>query len=188
MAPYESTRASAALENSQNQPATSDAQKDVMVPATQQGFSIPGTQLDPRLEEQNMGLGYLTNKEQKARFAFEQRKMEADLAAIQARTAAEVAAIEARTACELEKSQARIAAMRTEPATMVATAATQGNEEDFLTDEISPAAFLVANKYPGLPKEEIACIFTNKFRPQNLYKLRHLQGQEEKDQEKNIFI
>ena len=190
MAPYEATRGSVALENSQNQRALSANQEDIiMVPATQQNPAVPATQLDPRLDEQNVELGHLTREERSARFALEQRKMEAELAAVQARTAAEVAAIEARTAREQEESQARIAAMRTEPATAGAAAApTQENEEDSLTGEISPAALLVANKYPGLPKEEIARIFTNKFRLQNLYKLRHLQGREDKDQEENIFI
>ena len=198
MAPYESTRASVASENSQNQQALSANQENTMVPATQQDFAVPttqqdfavpATQLDPRLDEQNMRLGHLTRKERSARFALEQCKIEAELAAVQARTAAEVAAIEARTAREQEKSQARIAAMRTELAIARAAAApTQGNEEDSLTGELSPAVLLVANKYPGLPKEEIARIFANKFRPQNLYKLRHLQGRDEKDQEENIFI
>ena len=54
--------------------------------------------------------------------------------------------------------------------------------------EISPAALLVASKYPGLSKAEIARISANKFRPENLYKLYHLKGQEDKDQDENITI
>ena len=79
--------------------------------------------------------------------------------------------------------------MQAEPATAVAAAApAQENEENFFIGEISSAVFLVANKYSGLPKEKIARIFANKFRPHNLYKLRHLQGWDKKDQKKNIFI
>ena len=98
MAPYKSTRASVALENSQNQQATGANQEDIIVLATQPDIAVPATQLDPRLEEHSVGLGQLTREERSARFALEQRKMEAELAAVQARTAAEVAAIEARTA------------------------------------------------------------------------------------------
>lgn len=54
--------------------------------------------------------------------------------------------------------------------------------------EISPTTLLVASKYPGLPKVKIARIFTNKFRPENLYKLRHLKGREDKDRDENITI
>ena len=153
-----------------------------MVPATQPDIAVPATQLDLRLEEHSVGLGQLTREERSARFALEQRKIEAELAAVQARAAAEVAAIEAQTARKQKKSQARIAAMQTEPTTAVAAAApAQENEEDFFIGEISPAALIVANKYPRLPKEEIARIFANKFPPHNLYKLRHLQGRDKKD-------
>ena len=48
--------------------------------------------------------GHLTRKEQNARFAFEQCKIETELAAVQTHIATEIAAIEAHTACKQEKS------------------------------------------------------------------------------------
>lgn len=51
--------------------------------------------------------------------------------------------------------------------------------------EIIPAALLVASRYPGVPKAEIARIFANKFRPENLYKLRNLKGDVDKNRDMN---
>ncbi len=70
------------------------------------------------------------------------------------------------------------------------TAVTPRNQidEEELVGEISLATLLVASKYPGLPKAEIAQIFANKFRSENLYKLRHLKGWEYKDRDENITI
>lgn len=50
------------------------------------------------------------------------------------------------------------------------------------------ATLLVANRYPGLPKAESARIFRNKFRPENLYKLRYLKEREDKDRDENIAL
>ena len=61
-------------------------------------------------------------------------------------------------------------------------------DEEEPIDEISPTTLLVASRYPGLPKAEIVRIFANKFRPENLYKLRHLKGREDKDREENVTI
>ena len=66
-----------------------------MVPAIQPDIAVPATQLDPRLEKHSVGLGQLTKEKQSARFALEQRKIKAELAAVQACAAAEVAVIEA---------------------------------------------------------------------------------------------
>ena len=46
----------------------------------------------------------------------------------------------------------------------------------------------MASRYPRLPKAEIARNFANKFRPKNLYKLRHLKSREDKDREENVTI
>lgn len=46
----------------------------------------------------------------------------------------------------------------------------------------------MASHFPGLLKAEIARIFANKFRPENLYKLRHLKRREDKDRDENITI
>ncbi|MCJ1424467.1 hypothetical protein MMC29_002355 [Sticta canariensis] len=101
-----------------------------------------------------------TREQLDAKFALEQRKAEA-----------EVAAIEAKTRREDEESRARTAAIQS--AAVVAVPRTQVDEEEPI-DEISPAALLVAGHYPGLPMAEISRTFSNKFRPENLYKLRQV--------------
>lgn len=117
----------------------------------------------------------LTREQLDARFALEQRRAEADLAAV-----------EARTIRENEESRARIAAIQ---AGVVTAAALRNRvDEEEPIGEISPATLLVASRYPGLPKAEIARIFANKFRPENFYKLRHLKGREDKDRDENITI
>lgn len=139
MAPFESTRGSVAAENSRSRRATPATQ----VPATQ----VPATQLDPMLEERQTGLAHRTQEERSAKFALEQRKLEADPAAIElrtssdkaaaeARSAAEAAASEARTARGNEESQARIATIRSGPAVAAAAVApTTANGED-MTDDL----------------------------------------------------
>lgn len=116
-----------------------------------------------------------TREQLDARFALEQRRFEADLAAIKAKTAR-----------ENEESRARIAVIQA-GAVMAAAPRTQVDDEEPI-GEISQATLLVASRYPGLPKAKIARIFANKFRPKNLYRLRHLKGREDKDREENVTI
>lgn len=87
-----------------------------------------------------------------------------------------------------EESLARIAAIRA-PANVPATASptrTAGEDEETSIGEISPIILSVAGHYPGLPKAEIARIYENRFKPENLYKFRHLKGREDKDRDENI--
>ncbi|MCJ1467677.1 hypothetical protein MMC07_006302 [Pseudocyphellaria aurata] len=46
----------------------------------------------------------------------------------------------------------------------------------------------MASKCPGLLEVEIARIFSDKFRRENLYRLRHLKGRGDKDNDDNITI
>ncbi|MCJ1470208.1 hypothetical protein MMC07_008853, partial [Pseudocyphellaria aurata] len=101
-------------------------------------------------------------------------------------TEADLAAIEARTACENKESRARIAAIQAGAVTAAASHTRTDEEEPI--GEIPQAALLVSGRYPRLPKTEIARIFANKFRPENLYKLRHLKRREDKDRNENITI
>ncbi|MCJ1464296.1 hypothetical protein MMC07_002909 [Pseudocyphellaria aurata] len=87
---------------------------------------------------------------------------------------------------ENEGSRARIAALQAGSNTVAITRA-QADEEEPI-GEIPPTALLVASRYPGLPKVEIARSFSNKFRPENLYRLRHLKGREDKYREENVTI
>lgn len=68
-----------------------------------------------------------------------------------------------------------------------ATTHTHAEEEEPI-GEISPATPLVANRYLVLPEAEIARILCNKFRPENLYKLRHLQGREDRGRDDKIIL
>ena len=97
---------------------------------------------------------------------------------------AERDAIQARSALELEclrkESEARVTA-----ATATATAAAAqapkpraapAREEDDIQGEIPPEVSELSLQFVGLPQEEIVKIFHNKFRPINLYRLRHMRG------------
>lgn len=87
-----------------------------------------------------------TREQIDARFVFEQRKFEAELAAI-----------EARTTREVEDSRARVAAIQA--GAVPATASRNRVDKEEPVGGISPAALLVASIYLGLPKAEIARIF-----------------------------
>lgn len=128
------------------------------------------------------GFPGLTREQLDARFVLDQRKVEIELR----KAEADLAAIEARTARENKESQARITAMQTS-ATTTSTLRIHTDEEEPI-GEIPQAALLVASRFPGLPKAEIARIFSNKFRPENLYKLRHLKRRKDKDRDENITI
>lgn len=117
----------------------------------------------------------LTHQQLDARFALEQRNFEADLRAV-----------EARTERENEECRARIAAIQA--GTVTAAAPRVQADEEKPVGEISAATLLVASRYPGLPKAKTTQIFNNKFQPENLYRLRHLKGREDKDREDNVTI
>lgn len=139
-------------------------------PVNQQAPAQPA--VAPYMQFGNIPLFGFTQQQIDARFALEQRKFEA-----------EVAAIEARTIRENKESRARIAA--TQSGAGSAAAPRNRVDEEKPVGEIIPAALLVASRYPGIPKAEIARIFANKFRPENLYKLRHLKGRVDKDRDEN---
>ena len=65
---------------------------------TQPDIAVPAIQLDSKLEKHSVRLNQLIKKEQSARLAFEQCKMEAELTVVQTHIAAEVATIKAHTA------------------------------------------------------------------------------------------
>lgn len=113
----------------------------------------------------------LTREQLDARFNLEQRKIEIELQ----KAKADLAVGQARTARENEESHARIAVIQARPITAAAVAPHPRVEEEEPIGEITPAALLVASRYPGLPKAKIARIFANKFRPESLYKLRRLK-------------
>ena len=83
---------------------------------------------------------------------------------------------------EEEDSLARIAAIRA-PTSVVALAAptwTVGENKEVSIGKISLVILSIAGRYPGLSKAKIAQIYENCFRPENLYKFRHLKGREDK--------
>ncbi len=90
----------------------------------------------------------------------------------------------AKTRHDKDESLARIAAIRapTAPAGPIQTR----EDEEVSIGEISPIIFSVAGRYPGLPKAEIARIYENRFKPENLYKFCHLKSREDKDRDENI--
>lgn len=49
-------------------------------------------------------------------------------------------------------------------------------DDDDITGELPPEVMNITFRFAGLPQEEIIRIFHNKFKPINLYRLRHLRG------------
>ena len=100
----------------------------------------------------------------------------------------ELQAVTARAHRGKEESAARIAAICAPANAVTPTGPTRsaGEEEETSLGEISPIILSVAGRYPGLPKAEIARIHENRFKPENLYKFRHLKGREDKDRDENI--
>lgn len=52
-------------------------------------------------------------------------------------------------------------------------------EEDDYTGEIPNEVKALASQFAGLPQGRIAKIFSNRFRPMNLYKLRLMRGRDD---------
>ncbi len=105
-------------------------------------------------------------------FELTRRKLEAEMAA---------AEVEARLRRELivKKSEARVAASvaAASAATTAAAPARRpmADEEDDITGEVPTEVMSITLRFAGLPKEEIVRIFKNKFKPINLYGLRHMR-------------
>ena len=115
-------------------------------------------------------------------------QMDALFAIARQKAEQELQAVTARARRDEEESVARIAAIRAPANAVVPTGSTRstGEEEETSLGEISPIILSVAGRYPGLPKAEIARIHENRFKPENLYKFRHLKGREDKDRDENI--
>ncbi|MCJ1349918.1 hypothetical protein MMC31_008161 [Peltigera leucophlebia] len=99
-------------------------------------------------------------------------QMDALFAIARQKAEQELQAVTAGARRDEEENAARIAAIR--------------EEEETSLGEISPIILSVAGRYPGLPKAEIARSHENRFKPENLYKFRHLKGLEDKDRDENI--
>lgn len=59
------------------------------------------------------------------------------------------------------------------------TRTTAAIEEDDYTGEISSKVKALATQFAGLPQGEIAKVFSNRFRPMNLHKLRLMRGRDD---------
>ncbi len=123
----------------------------------------------------------MTQEQNELLFKLIRRKLEAELAATE---------VEIRLRRELivKKSEARIAvavaAASASAATVSVTGAsttagaktwTSTTEEDDITGEVSPEVTSIILRFAGLLQEEIVRIFQNKFKPINLYRLRHIR-------------
>lgn len=158
------------------QGARSDTQAEVN---RAQAFSStnPSRQSVPPPEQYGLNIG-LTRAQLHAKFELKPRKAEAEFCKLEAgRTA-----VETRTVRDNEESRARITAIQTGAATTAAAPRSRSDEEDSIGAALR-AAVLVASQLPGLPMAEIARILNNKLQPENLYKLRHLKGREDRDRD-----
>jgi hypothetical protein len=114
----------------------------------------------------------------------EQEEQEAIARAKQTKELAEKTAelVEKKAQLEMDlmrrESEARITA--TAAAVVASNPATNKirsmNEEDDLIGEIPSEVQALNVRYAGLPQDEIVKIFVNKFKPINLYRLRHMRG------------
>ncbi len=100
-------------------------------------------------------------------------KLEAEMAA---------AEVEARLRRELmvKESEARVSAsVAAASASTTAAAPAQrpmAGEENDITGEVPSEVMGITLRFSGLPKEEIVRIFQDKFKPINLYLIRHMRG------------
>ncbi len=116
-------------------------------------------------------LSTMTPEQTNLIFELTRRKLEAEMAA---------AEVEARLRRELmvKGSEVWIAAsMVVSSASTTAAAPARrpmADEEDDITGEVQTEVMSITLRFAGLPKEEIVRIFQNKFKPINLYRLRHI--------------
>lgn len=62
----------------------------------------------------------------------------------------------------------------------------QTKREEDLLSKISPVILSITRHYPRFFKAEMAYIYENYFKPENLYKFCHLKGCEDKNRDNNI--
>ena len=100
----------------------------------------------------------------------------------------ELQVVTAMVRCDKEESAAIIAAICAPANAVAPTGPTRpaGEEEKTFLSEISSIILSVVGRYPGLPKAKIARIHENRFKPENLYKFRHLKSCEDKNRNENI--
>lgn len=107
------------------------------------------------------------------------------LAIAQQKAELEFQATTAKTRHDEEKTLAKTAViciLANSPASADPMRIARENEE-VLIDEISPIILSVTGYYLDLPKAKIARIYQNRFKSENFYKSRHLQGNEDKDRD-----
>ncbi len=115
----------------------------------------------------------MTSEQTNLIFELTYRKLEAEMAA---------AEIEARLRRELmvKESEARVAASVTAASAATTAAAPthrpMADEEDDITGEASTEVMSITLQFASLTHKEIVKIFQNKFKPINLYRLRHIRG------------
>ena len=75
-----------------------------------------------------------------------------------------------------EESQARIKALSTIPASLLGSSGGGSKEDSTDKGEIPEEVRTHSLRFTDLPQKEIVRIFNGKFKPVNLYKLRHMKG------------
>ncbi|MCJ1347109.1 hypothetical protein MMC31_005330 [Peltigera leucophlebia] len=88
------------------------------------------------------------------------------------------------------EGDARLAALNTrrEPGTQGMQDRARNDVDDGLGETTPSEVSARRDMFSGLPEEEIVKIFKNKFKPMNLYKLRHLHGFEKTQEEDGIVV
>ena len=88
------------------------------------------------------------------------------------------------------EGDARLAALNTrrEPGTQGKQDRTRNDDDDGLGETTPSEVSARRDMFSGLPEEEVVKIFKNKFKPMNLYKMRHLHGFENTQEEDGIVV
>ena len=91
-----------------------------------------------------------------------------------------------------KEGNARLAALNAyrDPATIGSNERVGSNndDEEDIGEKTLPKVSARRDIFSGLPEEEIVRIFKNKFKPMNLYKLRHFHGFKDIREDNSIVI
>ncbi len=107
------------------------------------------------------------------------QEAQADLQKAQAERDAILAKSQLELECLRKESEARVAAPTSLANAQVPQAPAPRapvREDDEIQGEIPPEVLDISLQFVGFPQEEIVTIFENKFKPINLYRLRHMRG------------
>jgi hypothetical protein len=116
----------------------------------------------------------LIKDQNKKLYEIQKQKIEAELKILNVKLAKE----QLKLICLQREFDARIAAISASLSISERTGTKRKENDDDESDEISSKVKVLSLRFAGLPQEEIVRIFFNKFKPINLYRLRHMRDRQ----------